>query len=108
MSDHDPMTAAERELLLHRWAIRVNLPADAARAAEASRHLVASARDAGLPVPADVERAADTLDWCARLIADLLDHELAEQDRLGLDPAAYQRRVEQHPTRPPEPPQPGQ
>jgi hypothetical protein len=106
------MTTAERELLLHRWAIRVNLPADAARAAEASRQLVASARDAGLdaglPVPADVERAADTLDWCARFIADLLDHELAEQDRLGLDPAAYQRRVEQHPARPPEPPQPGQ
>ena len=51
MSDHDPMTAAERELLLHRWAIRVNLPADAARAAEASRHLVASARDAGLSGP---------------------------------------------------------
>jgi hypothetical protein len=101
MRHSDTMTDNERVLLLHRWAIRVNLRADAARAAEASRHLVASAREAALPVPAEVEQAADTLAWCARFIAGQLEREQVERDRLGLDVAAYQRRLEQHPPRPP-------
>jgi hypothetical protein len=60
-------------------------------------------RYAALPVPADVERAADTLAWCARVIGEQLARERDERDRLGLDEATCQRRLERHPPRPPEP-----
>jgi hypothetical protein len=105
VSDHDPIPPEEGMRLRHRYAVRLNLRAEAAYAADAARRLVASARTARLPVPRDVERAADVLAWAARFIADQLDRELAERARLGLDAARYQRHLERHPPRPPGPPQ---
>jgi hypothetical protein len=108
MTDRDPMTDDERVLLEHRAAVRANLPTDAAHAAATAQRLVGVCRYAALPVPRDVERAADTLAWCARFIADQLTREQVEREQLGLDAATYQRRLERHPARPPEPPQPEQ
>jgi hypothetical protein len=105
MNDRDPIPPEEGMRLRQRYAVRLNLRADAARAAAAARHLVTAARDARLPVPRDVERAADVLAWAARFIADQLDREQAERARLGLDAARYQRRLERHPQRPSRPEQ---
>jgi hypothetical protein len=100
--DHDPIPPEEGMRLRRRYAVRLNLRAEAAHAADAARQLVASAHEGRLPVPQDVERAADVLAWAARFIAGQLDREQAERARLGLDAARYQRRLERHPPRPPQ------
>jgi len=91
-----PITDAQRALLEHRAAVRVNLPADAAHAARTARWLANQADYARLPAPT-VERigqAAEILEAIAASIAGRLEAEGAERERLGLDRATYQRRLE--------------
>ncbi len=90
------MTDAQRALLEHRAAVRVNLPADAAHAARTARWLAQQADYARLPAPT-VERigqAAEILEATAAQVAGRLEAEGVERARLDLTAAAYQRRLE--------------
>jgi len=93
---HQDMTEAQRVLAEHRWAVRVNLPNDAAHAAQTARWLADQASYARMPA-ALVERigqAAELLEAAASAIAGRLTAEQQERERLDLTAAAYQRRLE--------------
>jgi hypothetical protein len=93
---HEDLTEAQRVLLEHRWAVRVNLPGDAQHAARTARWLAGQAGYARLP-GALVERigqAAELLEAAAFSIAGRVQAEGEERERLDLTTAAYQRRLE--------------
>jgi hypothetical protein len=75
------MTDAERDLLEHRWAVRVNLPTDANHAARTARWLGDHASYARLPAPAveELEQAAELLEAAAFSIASGVQAEREEQ-----------------------------
>jgi hypothetical protein len=94
VTDQPPMTDDQRALLVHRWAVRVNLPTDLAHAAMLARRAVGVARYGSLPVPAEVEQAVEVLERWAVEVAGLIDAERTELARSGLDAASFQRQLE--------------
>jgi hypothetical protein len=90
------MTDAEQVLLDHRWAVRVNLPADANHAARTARWLVDHASYARLPAAMveRLEQAAELLEAAAFSITGGIQAEREERERLDLTDAACQRQLE--------------
>jgi len=91
---HEDLTADQRVLLEHRWAVRVNLPTDAAHAARTARWVSQQAAYAGLAVPADVVEAVELLEWYAGEVSRQVEQERAQRVLSGMDDARFQRELE--------------
>jgi len=91
---HEDLTADQRVLAEHRWAVRLNLPTDAAHAARTARWVSQQAAYAGVPVPADVVEAVELLEWFAGEVSRQVEHERAQRVLSGMDDARFQRELE--------------
>jgi hypothetical protein len=91
---HEDLTADQRVLAEHRWAVRCNLPDDAAHAARTARWTVDNATYARVPVPADVVEAVELLEWFAGEVARQVEQERAQRVLSGMDEARFQRELE--------------
>jgi len=96
VTGRDDMTEDERALLEHRAAIRSNVAGVAGHVARSARWLAQRVDYARLPQPTveRVAQCAEVLEAIATAIAGRIDAERAERDRLGMDRASYQRRLE--------------
>ena len=90
-----PMSPDERVLLEHRWAVRVNLPGDAAHAARTARWVSQQAAYAGVARPVEVVQAIEVLEKFALVVGHQVEVDRAELERRGIDPASFQRELEQ-------------
>jgi hypothetical protein len=88
------MTEAERVLLEHRAAVRVNLPTHARHAAQTVRHALNTASYASLPPPPEVLTAAETVARWANEVCAQVEHDLYIRQRTGASAAAYQQAIE--------------
>jgi hypothetical protein len=88
------MTEAERVLLEHRAAVRVNLPDHARHAAETVRNALNTASYASLPPPPDVLTAAETVERWANDVNAQVERDRSIRQRTGASEAAYQRAIE--------------
>ena len=89
-----PVTPDERDLVAHRWAVRVNFPTDIGHVAMLARRALGVARYGALDVPADVEQATEVLERWAVEIAGQVGHEHKAWATSDLDVADFQRQLE--------------
>jgi hypothetical protein len=89
-----PMIEAERALIAHPWAVRVNLPTDLKHAAQLARRALDVAAYARLDAPQAVARAVEVLEGWAVAVDQRVKVEGGELARSDLDAASYQRRLE--------------
>jgi hypothetical protein len=97
---HNPepeMTKAERVLLEHRAAVRVNLatdPGDLGHAARTLHHAIDTATYACVATPPEVLAAAAVVDRWATCVRAQVAAEQAQRERTGQDQASFQRALE--------------
>jgi hypothetical protein len=89
-----PITDAQRALLEHRWAVRVNLPSDVMHAARTARRAVDVAAYARLDAPEVVTRAVEVLEGWAIAVDQRVKTERAQRVLFGMDDAGFQRQLE--------------
>jgi hypothetical protein len=95
------MTDAERVLLEHRAAVRVNLPDHARHAAETIRNALSTATYASMSPPPEVLAAALAVERWARDVRDQVQRDRHIRQRTGASEAAYQRAIERAQARAP-------
>jgi hypothetical protein len=97
---HNPepeMTKAERVLLEHRAAVRVNLgtdPGEVGHAARTLHYAIDTATYACVATPPEVLAAAAVVDRWAACVRAQVAAEQAQRERTGQDLASFQRAIE--------------
>jgi hypothetical protein len=91
------MSDAERVLLEHRAAVRVNLATDPGEVGHAARmlhHAIDTAAYARVATPPEVLAAAELVDRWAAVVREQVAAEQAERERTGQDRASFQHALE--------------